>query len=129
MTNFMHALSRAVRPAIFVAVLAAAAPAANAQTKPSAAEIADANKLIQIIGATNLFTPLIAGVVEQAKLLFLQQNPGLAPDLNAVALQLRTLQTMAEISVEKNSTIIFPAQFLSTVQEAIAILAKDAAAK
>jgi regulator of protease activity HflC (stomatin/prohibitin superfamily) len=46
-----------------------------------------------------------------------------------VALQLRTLQTMAEISVEKNSTIIFPAQFLSTVQEAISILAKDAAAK
>src|SRR4051794_30702785 len=29
-----------------------------------------------------------------------------------VALQLRTLQTMAEISVEKNSTIIFPAQFM-----------------
>ena len=36
-----------------------------------------------------------------------------------IALQLRTLQTMAEISVEKNSTIIFPAQFMSTVQEAI----------
>ena len=30
-----------------------------------------------------------------------------------VALQLRTLQTMAEISVEKNSTIIFPAQFMT----------------
>jgi regulator of protease activity HflC (stomatin/prohibitin superfamily) len=43
-----------------------------------------------------------------------------------VALQLRTLQTMAEISIEKNSTIIFPAQFMSTVQEAIAMLAKDA---
>jgi regulator of protease activity HflC (stomatin/prohibitin superfamily) len=42
-----------------------------------------------------------------------------------VALQLRTLQTMAEISVEKNSTIIFPAQFMTTVQEAIAQLAKD----
>jgi hypothetical protein len=26
---------------------------------------------------------------------------------------------MAEISVEKNSTIIFPAQFMTTVQEAI----------
>ncbi len=36
-----------------------------------------------------------------------------------VALQLRTLQTMAEISVEKNSTIIFPAQFMTTVQEAL----------
>jgi regulator of protease activity HflC (stomatin/prohibitin superfamily) len=46
-----------------------------------------------------------------------------------VALQLRTLQTMAEISVEKNSTIIFPAQFLSTVQEAIASLSKQVAAK
>ena len=36
-----------------------------------------------------------------------------------IALQLRTLQTMAEISVEKNSTIIFPAQFMTTVQEAM----------
>jgi regulator of protease activity HflC (stomatin/prohibitin superfamily) len=44
-----------------------------------------------------------------------------------VALQLRTLQTMAEISTEKNSTIIFPAQFMTTVQEAIATMAKDGA--
>ena len=44
-----------------------------------------------------------------------------------VALQLRTLQTMAEISVERNSTIIFPAQFMTTVQEAIALLSKDSA--
>ncbi|MBI5530336.1 MAG: slipin family protein [Candidatus Doudnabacteria bacterium] len=34
-----------------------------------------------------------------------------------IALQLRNLQTMAEISVEKNSTIIFPAQMMSTVQD------------
>jgi regulator of protease activity HflC (stomatin/prohibitin superfamily) len=46
-----------------------------------------------------------------------------------VALQLRTLQTMAEISIEKNSTIIFPAQFMTTVQEAIAMLKQDSAAK
>lgn len=47
---------------------------------------------------------------------------GLAADMmtkHPVALQLRTLQTMAEIAVEKNSTIIFPAQFMTTVQEAI----------
>jgi len=42
-----------------------------------------------------------------------------------VALQLRTLQTMAEISVEKNSTIIFPAQFMSTVQEAVKLIGSD----
>jgi regulator of protease activity HflC (stomatin/prohibitin superfamily) len=53
---------------------------------------------------------------------------GQAADLIAahpVALQLRTLQTMSEISTEKNSTIIFPAQFMTTVQEAIATLRGD----
>jgi regulator of protease activity HflC (stomatin/prohibitin superfamily) len=53
---------------------------------------------------------------------------GEAADLIAkhpVALQLRTLQTMAEISTEKNSTIIFPAQFMTTVQEAIKTLSID----
>lgn len=42
-----------------------------------------------------------------------------------VALQLRTLQTMAEISVEKNSTIIFPAQFMTTVKEAMSMIRGD----
>ena len=46
-----------------------------------------------------------------------------------VALQLRTLQTMAEISVEKNSTIIFPAQFMTTVEEAFKTLKRDSASK
>ena len=53
---------------------------------------------------------------------------GQAADIIAshpVALQLRTLQTMAEISVEKNSTIIFPAQFMTTVKEALDTLRKD----
>jgi hypothetical protein len=36
---------------------------------------------------------------------------------------------MAEISIEKNSTIIFPAQFMTTVQEAVAMMAKDSAPK
>jgi regulator of protease activity HflC (stomatin/prohibitin superfamily) len=44
-----------------------------------------------------------------------------------VALQLRTLQTMAEISIEKNSTIIFPAQFMTTVGEAIKMIKGDGA--
>lgn len=48
------------------------------------------------------------------------QKLGEAADVMAahpIALQLRNLQTMAEISIEKNSTIIFPAQFMSTVKE------------
>lgn len=46
-----------------------------------------------------------------------------------VALQLRTLQTMAEIATEKNSTIIFPAQFMTTVHEALVMLQKDSQSK
>ncbi len=42
-----------------------------------------------------------------------------------VALQLRTLQTMSEIATEKNSTIIFPAQFMTTVSEAISMIRAD----
>jgi regulator of protease activity HflC (stomatin/prohibitin superfamily) len=34
-----------------------------------------------------------------------------------IALQLRNLQTLAEIAVEKNSTIIFPAQFMGTISD------------
>src|SRR6266853_1966861 len=46
-----------------------------------------------------------------------------------VALQLRTLQTMAEIATEKNSTIIFPAQYMDTVQEALRMVKKDSVRK
>ena len=56
------------------------------------------------------------------------QKLGEAADVissHPVALHLRTLQTMAEISVEKNSTIIFPAQFMTTVQEAIKMIKGD----
>jgi len=46
-----------------------------------------------------------------------------------IALQLRNLQTMAEISVEKNSTIIFPAQFMGTVNDVQAFMSKEKVAK
>ncbi len=42
-----------------------------------------------------------------------------------IALQLRNLQTMAEIAVEKNSTIIFPAQFMNTVQDIRKFMAQE----
>lgn len=42
-----------------------------------------------------------------------------------IALQLRNLQTMAEIATEKNSTIIFPAQFMNTVADIRRFLAEE----
>jgi regulator of protease activity HflC (stomatin/prohibitin superfamily) len=45
-----------------------------------------------------------------------------------LALQLRNLQTMVEIGVDKNSTIMFPAPLMSTIQELGAFLERETAA-
>lgn len=42
-----------------------------------------------------------------------------------IALQLRNLQVMSDIAVEKNSTIIFPAQFMDTVKSIKEFMAKE----
>ena len=42
-----------------------------------------------------------------------------------LALQLRNLQTLVEISVDKNSTVIFPAPLMSTIQELGAFLDRE----
>jgi regulator of protease activity HflC (stomatin/prohibitin superfamily) len=42
-----------------------------------------------------------------------------------LALQLRNLQTLVEISVDKNSTVIFPAPLMSTIQELGAFLQRE----
>jgi len=42
-----------------------------------------------------------------------------------IALQLRNLQVLAEIASEKNSTIIFPAQFMDTISSVKEFLSKE----
>jgi regulator of protease activity HflC (stomatin/prohibitin superfamily) len=42
-----------------------------------------------------------------------------------IALQLRNLQTLAEISVDKNSTVVFPAPLMSTITELGTFLARE----
>jgi len=45
-----------------------------------------------------------------------------------LALQLRNLQTLVEIAVDKNSTVVFPAPLMSTIQELGAFAAREASA-
>ena len=45
-----------------------------------------------------------------------------------LALQLRNLQSMVEIGVDKNSTVVFPAPLMSTITELGNFLAREAAA-
>jgi regulator of protease activity HflC (stomatin/prohibitin superfamily) len=42
-----------------------------------------------------------------------------------IALQLRNLQTLAEIAVDRNSTVVFPAPLMSTIQELGAFLSRE----
>src|SRR5271169_4224023 len=84
-----QAIKRFSRPTAVAVVLLAFGPTAHSQ-QPSAAALATAKELIAATGATTVFNPLIAGVIEQAKLLYLQQNPALAKDLNEIAEKIRT---------------------------------------
>jgi hypothetical protein len=87
--SIIQAIKRTTRLGAVAVALVAFAPAAHSQ-QPSAAAMATAKELIASTGSAAVFNPLIAGVVEQAKLLFLQQNPALANDLNEIANQMRT---------------------------------------
>jgi len=45
-----------------------------------------------------------------------------------LALQLRNLQTLIDIAVDKNSTVVFPAPLMSTIAELGSFLARESAA-
>src|SRR5689334_10637094 len=56
---------------------------------------------------------------------------GAASDImmaHPLALQLRNLQSLVEIGVDKNTTVVFPAPLMSTIQELGGFLAREAAA-
>ena len=90
------------RVAVVAAALVATAPAVRSE-QPSAAALATAKQLVVVTGTMSLFNPLIPGVIEQAKLLLLQQDPGLAKDLNDIASQMRT--DLAPRSVELSNEV------------------------
>ena len=64
--------------------------AADAQQQPSPAAIATAKEVITAKGATALYSPLVSGVIERTKSVFLQTNPMLSKDLNEVAAKLHS---------------------------------------
>src|SRR4029077_11402491 len=45
-----------------------------------------------------------------------------------IALQLRNLQSLVEIGVDKNTTVVFPAPLMTTIAELGSFLAREAAA-
>jgi hypothetical protein len=78
----------AMRPAAVALTFMGLGTVAEAQ-QPSATAIQTAKEIVNVTGAMALFNPLIPGVIEQAKNLFLQQNPGLSKDLNEITTKMR----------------------------------------
>ena len=87
--RFLLTAYPSIRLAAIAVMLALAGPVAHAQ-QPSAAAMATAKEIVNVTGSTTLFNPLIPGVIEQAKVLFLQQNPALSKDLNEISTKLRS---------------------------------------
>ena len=85
--TFLQATQRAALLAAVGVALASPLPALAAPPTPAA--LASATEVAKLTGATALFNPLVAGVVEQSKILFLQQDPGLAGDLNEISAKMR----------------------------------------
>jgi uncharacterized protein len=122
MMRFLQASHRAVRLAAVAVALAIAGPVAYAQQpQPTPAALSTAKELVTVTGATALFNPLIAGVVEQAKLLYLQQNPNLSTDLNDIATKMRSDLTPRFVELTNEVARLYATHF--TEQELKDILA------
>ena len=64
-------------------------PEMGSAQQPSASAMATATELATLKGAKAIFEPMMVGMVEKAKGMFLQTNPMLGKDLNEVAAKLR----------------------------------------
>jgi hypothetical protein len=84
----MKQLTRAIRRPVWAAAVALTlmSPAAFAADAPN---VALAKQMLEVTHGSTVFTPLIPGVIEQARLFYLQQNPSLGKDLNEITAKLR----------------------------------------
>jgi len=88
MMHFMQAAKRLTRLATVAFALTVLGSSAYAQ-QPTPAALATAKEIVVVTGGVALLNPLIPGVVEQAKLLLLQQNPSLSKVLTEVSDKIR----------------------------------------
>ena len=79
--------------------------------QPSPIAIATAKELITVKGATALWEPLVPGVIEQAKSVFIQANPTLIKELNEVAVKLRAEYAPRSAEVVNDVAKLYASRF------------------
>src|SRR5215468_2597480 len=112
---FAYPTARAARASLLgismLGIALAASIGTAAAQQPSAAAIATAKELITVKGADTLWQPLVPGVIEQAKSVFLQTNPMLGKDLNEVAAKLRTEYATRTAEILNDAARLYAARF------------------
>ena len=108
----MFAYSVVRPPFALLLALALAGPIGSAAAQqPSASAIATAKELIAVKGASAIYKPLVSGVIERAKTIFLQTNPMLGKDLTDVATKLHADYAGRGVEVEDDFAKIYAARF------------------
>ena len=109
---FASPIARSSCAIIFALGLAFAVRDGDADAQqPSPTAIATAKELITVKGATALWDPLVPGVIEQAKSVFIQANPTLIKELNEVAVKLRAEYAPRSAEVVNDVAKLYASRF------------------
>jgi hypothetical protein len=114
-----NVVGRSVCAGLLTLVLAAVSPAQAQQ--PSANALALAKEIIIVKGGNAIYDPVVPGLVERARTLFLQANPLLGKDLNEVAAKLQTELTPRTAELLNDGARLYASKF--TEQELKDVLA------
>jgi hypothetical protein len=99
----------------------AAAPAAPAKPNLTPTAMLLAKELIDVKGAASAYDPLVNGVIEYHKNFYLQTNPTLQNDLNAVAQKLSGDLAPRKAEMQQELTRIYASHFTEAeLKEALA---------
>lgn len=83
---------------------------ASAQ-QPTPAAVSMAKEIMEVKGSFTMFEPIVPGVIESAKNVFLQQSPNLQKDLNEVATALRTQLGPRTAELKEEIAKLYAARF------------------
>jgi len=114
-----NVVGRSACAGLLAVVLAALSPAQAQQ--PTANALALAKEIIVVKGGNAIYDPVVPGIVNQARTVFLQSNPLLGKDLNEVAAKLQAELTPRTAELLNDGARLYASKF--TEQELKDVLA------